>query len=118
MTEKGKLLTKVPGVTLCYERRAVPDAWPYNLYCMIHGRSRSEALDVLSLARVRAELTGYDYKVSVQHPLLQTDRGADRQEDEGVRLDSIDREIINSLQEGLSAQRAPLHRSGAKAGAE
>ena len=63
ITEKGRALTKVPGVTLCYERRPVPDVWPYTLYCMIHGRSRSEALDVLTLARVRAELSGYDYKV-------------------------------------------------------
>ena len=61
--EKGRSLTKVPGVTLCYERRPVPDVWPYTLYCMIHGRSRSEALDVLSLARVRAHLSGYAYKV-------------------------------------------------------
>ena len=61
--EKGVALTKVPGVTLCYERRPEPDAWPYTLYCMIHGRSRAEALDVLSLARVRAHLTGYDYTV-------------------------------------------------------
>ncbi|NNE80575.1 MAG: Lrp/AsnC family transcriptional regulator [Silicimonas sp.] len=63
IAEKGHALTKVPGVTLCYRRRAEPDAWPYTLYCMIHGRSRSEALDVLSLARVRAHLCGYDYKV-------------------------------------------------------
>ena len=63
IAEKGRALTEIPGVTLCYERRPVPDAWPYTLYCMIHGRSRSEALDVLTLARVRAELSGYDYKV-------------------------------------------------------
>jgi len=63
ITEKGHALTKVPGVTLCYERRPAPDVWPYTLYCMIHGRSRSEALDVLTLARVRANLSGYDYKV-------------------------------------------------------
>ncbi|WP_338547842.1 Lrp/AsnC family transcriptional regulator [Roseovarius phycicola] len=61
--EKGAALTKVPGVTLCYERRPAPDVWPYTLYCMIHGRSRAETLDVLSLARVRATLTGYPYKV-------------------------------------------------------
>ena len=61
--EKGLALTKVPGVTLCYERRPAPGFWPYTLYCMIHGRSRAEALDVLSLARVRAQLTGYDYTV-------------------------------------------------------
>lgn len=63
VVERGQELTDIPGVTLCYERRPEPDLWPYNLYCMIHGRSRAEALDVLSLARVRAHLIGYDYKV-------------------------------------------------------
>lgn len=63
IAEKGAALTKVPGVTLCYERRPEPEVWPYTLYCMIHGRSRAESLDVLSLARVRAQLTGYDCDV-------------------------------------------------------
>jgi DNA-binding Lrp family transcriptional regulator len=33
-------LARDAAVTLCYRRaRAAPD-WPYNLYCMVHGRSR------------------------------------------------------------------------------
>jgi len=37
----GSRLARQPFVTLCYERRrALPD-WPFNLYCMIHGRDRS-----------------------------------------------------------------------------
>ncbi|NMG45177.1 Lrp/AsnC family transcriptional regulator [Aromatoleum toluvorans] len=36
----GRLLAAEPAVTLCYRRRrALPD-WPYNLFCMIHGRTR------------------------------------------------------------------------------
>ena len=32
------------AVTLCYLRgRALPE-WPYNLYCMVHGRRRSQVL--------------------------------------------------------------------------
>ncbi|WP_187428341.1 hypothetical protein ROLI_002040 [Roseobacter fucihabitans] len=59
----GRALTDVQGVTLCYERRAVPDVWPYTLYCMIHGRSRAETLDVLSQARVAAHMVPYPYRV-------------------------------------------------------
>ncbi|WP_300054932.1 Lrp/AsnC family transcriptional regulator [uncultured Roseobacter sp.] len=59
----GTALTAVQGVTLCYERRPVPDVWPYTLYCMIHGRSRAETLDVLSQARVAAKLVPYEYRV-------------------------------------------------------
>ena len=63
IAECGTALTAVQGVTLCYERRPVADVWPYTLYCMIHGRSRAETLDVLSQARVAAHLVTYDYRV-------------------------------------------------------
>lgn len=63
IARKGLALTDVPGVTLCYQRDPVPDVWPYTLYCMIHGRSRAETLDVLSNARVDAGLVGTPYKV-------------------------------------------------------
>jgi DNA-binding Lrp family transcriptional regulator len=40
----GRRLATDAAVTLCYRRaRALPD-WPYNLYCMVHGRSRAPAL--------------------------------------------------------------------------
>ena len=38
--EIGERLAALPFVTLCYRRpRRLPD-WPYNLFCMIHGRDR------------------------------------------------------------------------------
>lgn len=37
----GRVLGDSPEVTLCYRRpRRLPD-WPYNLFCMIHGRDRA-----------------------------------------------------------------------------
>lgn len=43
----GARLATEPGVTLCYRRRrSLPD-WRYNLYCMVHGRSRGEAEPVI-----------------------------------------------------------------------
>ncbi len=36
---RGTALAAQPGVTLCY-RRARAEGWPYNLYCMVHGRER------------------------------------------------------------------------------
>ena len=43
----GARLATEPGVNLCYRRRrSLPD-WPYNLYCMVHGRSRGEAEPVI-----------------------------------------------------------------------
>lgn len=43
----GLQLAAEPGVTLCYRRtRSLPE-WPYNLYCMVHGRSREAAQPVI-----------------------------------------------------------------------
>jgi DNA-binding Lrp family transcriptional regulator len=43
----GLQLAAEPGVTLCYRRkRSLPD-WRYNLYCMVHGRSRDDAQPVI-----------------------------------------------------------------------
>lgn len=40
--ELGERVGALPGVSHCYRRpRALP-AWPYNLFVMLHGRSREE----------------------------------------------------------------------------
>ena len=38
----GMRLARRPEVTLCYRRARRAPVWPYDLYCMIHGRSREE----------------------------------------------------------------------------
>lgn len=37
----GAELAREPGVTLCYRRTRVLPAWPYNVFCMLHGRDRA-----------------------------------------------------------------------------
>lgn len=39
----GRLLAGAREVTLCYRRPRRPPDWPYNLFCMIHARTREEA---------------------------------------------------------------------------
>lgn len=42
VSETGRRIARSGGVTLCYRRpRRLPD-WPYNLFCMIHGKQRCE----------------------------------------------------------------------------
>jgi hypothetical protein len=45
----GAALARVPGVTLAY-RRERASGWPYNLYCMVHGRDRQAVMGVLAEA--------------------------------------------------------------------
>jgi DNA-binding Lrp family transcriptional regulator len=56
VAEAGRRLARLPFVTLCYRRPRRPPAWPYNLFCMIHGRDRAtvqaqiaEAVEVAGL---------------------------------------------------------------------
>jgi len=47
VADVGRRMAALPYVTLCYRRpRRLPD-WPYNLFCMIHGRERSAVEDLI-----------------------------------------------------------------------
>jgi len=47
VSQAGMRLARRPEITLCYRRTRRPPDWPYNLYCMIHGRDRQEVLGQL-----------------------------------------------------------------------
>lgn len=59
----GRALAQVPGVTLCYQRRTLPGLWDWPLFCMIHARSRPEAMEVLDKARALPELRGIPHRI-------------------------------------------------------
>lgn len=40
----GRALAGETGITLCYRRQRAQPHWPYNLFCMIHGKAREEVL--------------------------------------------------------------------------
>ena len=52
----GERLARLPFVTLCYQRpRRLPN-WPYNLFCMIHGRDRDKVAVLIERAAEEAGL--------------------------------------------------------------
>jgi DNA-binding Lrp family transcriptional regulator len=54
--EAGRTLARLGFVSLCYRRpRRLPD-WPYNLYCMIHGRDRGTVEELVEEASAAAGL--------------------------------------------------------------
>lgn len=59
----GTALSQIPGVTLCYQRRTVPGLWDWPLFCMIHARSRPEAMAVLETACALPELRGIPHRI-------------------------------------------------------
>ncbi|WP_297528208.1 siroheme decarboxylase subunit beta [Thiohalobacter sp.] len=63
VAEIGRQLASVPWVNLCYRRpRRLPD-WPYNLYCMIHGRDRLAVLRRVELLIRNHDLGDIDHRV-------------------------------------------------------
>jgi DNA-binding Lrp family transcriptional regulator len=61
--EAGQRLAADPAVTLCYQRaRALPD-WPFNLYCMVHGRERTGVTQVIEHLCARHGLGRYPREV-------------------------------------------------------
>lgn len=59
----GARLRELPFVTLCYRRPRHRPAWPYNLFCMIHGRDRATALAQVETATFEAGLGGLPREV-------------------------------------------------------
>ncbi|MEO5371960.1 MAG: hypothetical protein H7833_17970 [Magnetococcus sp. DMHC-1] len=52
-----------PFVHLCYQRQRVIPEWPYNLYCMIHGRQRHEVLEQVGHLMTECGLRPYPHKI-------------------------------------------------------
>ena len=56
-------LLEESSVTLCYLRpRCLPD-WPYNLFCMLHGKDQEEVKTKIDALRVQAGLDAYPHAV-------------------------------------------------------
>jgi DNA-binding Lrp family transcriptional regulator len=58
----GALISRFPFVTLCYQRPRYPE-WPYNLYCMIHGKNKATVLEQLEQLVVACDLSAFDKEI-------------------------------------------------------
>lgn len=59
----GRVLATEFGVNLCYRRpRRLPE-WPYNLFCMMHGRKRTEVQERIEQLRNSQHLQAYRFAV-------------------------------------------------------
>ena len=56
VADAGRLLAELPFVTLCYRRPRRLPVWPYNLFCMIHGRDRATVEALVDQASAAAGL--------------------------------------------------------------
>ena len=63
VTEVGRRLSRQCCVNLCYQRPRQGDRWPYNLYCMIHGKDREWVLGQWLALQNSCDLGLYTYEV-------------------------------------------------------
>lgn len=59
----GQCIGEVAYVTLCYRRPRCLPHWRYNLFSMIHGRSRGAVLELVEDMRQRCGLQAFHYEV-------------------------------------------------------
>ncbi len=61
--EVGSKLGEAAGVNLCYQRpRRLPD-WPYNLFCMVHGRERQQVCELIEALLAAHGLSGVPHQL-------------------------------------------------------
>lgn len=60
VAEVGPVMASFAAVSHCYERPTYPD-FPYNLYTMVHGRTRQECLQTLEAIAARTGVTDRAY---------------------------------------------------------
>lgn len=63
VTQVGTELAHSGQVSLCYRRpRVLPD-WPYNLFCMVHGKNRPEVLQRIATLVQTCGLVAYPHEI-------------------------------------------------------
>ena len=58
MIATGELFAAADEVTHCYERTTATD-WPYNLYTMVHSRSREDCLRIADQLSRQSGISDY-----------------------------------------------------------
>lgn len=64
--KNGKLMSSVKEVSHCYQRRIYPGKWEYNLFTMLHSKTREDALKVMEDISALTGISDYDSLESVK----------------------------------------------------
>ena len=63
VTQKGQEISELAFVNLCYLRPRHGEKWPYNLFCMIHGKSRARVLQQIEQLIQASALENYAHDI-------------------------------------------------------
>jgi DNA-binding Lrp family transcriptional regulator len=85
VTEKGRQISRHGFINLCYQRPRQGEIWPYNLYCMIHGKSRETVLQQWTILQQACELSEFAAEILFSRRCFKQ-RGALYRQHESVAL--------------------------------
>ena len=74
VTEIGRRVSQQSFINLCYQRPRQGHVWPYNLYCMIHGKCRDTVLRQWLELVEACGLSCFAYEILFSRRLFQTAR--------------------------------------------
>ena len=63
VTQAGNRIAAQPGITLCARRARSRPQWPYNVYCMIHGRSEENVVARIESLRDQCALADWPFAI-------------------------------------------------------
>lgn len=63
VSEVGRKMANSGAVSLCYRRPRVLPHWPYNLFCMLHGKDRQEVEQRIAALIQTCDLAAYPFEV-------------------------------------------------------
>lgn len=89
VADKGRQISQQSFVNLCYRRPRQGRTWPYNLYCMIHGKSRDIVLQQWAVLQQACDLGEYSSEVLFSRRCFKQ-RGALYRQAEPMALESND----------------------------
>jgi DNA-binding Lrp family transcriptional regulator len=66
ISQIGEYIASLKEITHCYERKAIPNIWNYNLFFMIHGLSRSSVKEYVSNLMKKLGINKFEILFSVK----------------------------------------------------
>lgn len=111
VAELGRRAAAKDFVTLCYRRpRRLPE-WPFNLFCMIHGKNRAEVRRQIARLNHETELGAFPNAVLFSCRRFKqcgARYGGNAADADVIPLDPVDRQIVNGLQGGFPISDHPF----------
>tara|TARA_R110000787_G_scaffold181008_2_gene293052 strand:- start:2325 stop:3275 length:951 start_codon:yes stop_codon:yes gene_type:complete len=113
----GKKLAAYGFVTLCYHRPRRLPQWPFNLFCMVHGKDRDTVRQQIAALNDETEIGSYPNAVLFSRRRFKqcgARYGAGSPSADVIPLDPIDRRIVNGLQGGFPVSKRPFFEAAEK----